>query len=407
MRNMSEKTKIYYLSTYCSPKVFNVLFESAKIKPRIAAQKFNGLLMEGLGMNISDCEIDSLSAIPVTTKTHEKKFWRFESEINGNLRRRYIPLINMALLKEATLFFFAFFSILFWDFFAHGKRKVIICDTLNLSISLGALFASKLIRRKIVAIVTDVPDLMLSTTNSRSLKHRLYYFLVNKVITNYDAYVLLTKQMGSLINVNKKPFIVIEGLVDHKQLDEKSCNVNEETNKTIIYSGGVYEEYGIKKLVNAICRIEDQGINIHIYGDGDMVTELKELCKTDKRIIYKGVVPNNDVVMAQKKASLLVNPRPADLELSAYSFPSKTLEYMVSGTPVLTTRLKGIPEEYFNYVYSICNESETGISETLQKIFQLPNSERVAMGARARKFVLENKNNKIQGKKLLLFINSL
>ena len=60
-------------------------------------------------------------------------------------------------------------------------------------------------------------------------------------------------------------------------------------------------------------------------------------------------------VAEELKATLLVNPRPTTEEFTIYSFPSKNMEYMASGTPLLTTKLPGMPEEYHQYVLAILN----------------------------------------------------
>ena len=66
-----------------------------------------------------------------------------------------------------------------------------------------------------------------------------------------------------------------------------------------------------------------------------MVEKIIACSKKDNRIVFKGMVPNKIVVEDQLKATLLVNPRPSIGEFTRYSFPSKNMEYMVSGTPMV------------------------------------------------------------------------
>ena len=77
----------------------------------------------------------------------------------------------------------------------------------------------------------------------------------------------------------------------------------------------------------------------------------KKLAQQYPAVKYKGVAPNAVIVEEELKATLLVNPRPTGEEYTKYSFPSKNMEYMASGTPVLTTCLPGMPAEYNEYVY--------------------------------------------------------
>lgn len=404
---MSEKIKILYLSTFCSEKVFKVIHDSALIKPRIAGQKFNGMLLEGLALNFSNCEVESISAIPITAKSHKKRIWFFNREFDSNLRKNYIPLINIPFIKELVHVVYVFFSIVLWRFFTEGKNKIIICDILNLSNSIAVLFASRLLGIRTVAVVTDVPHLMLRTDNHFTIRYDLFQFLVSKIMAYYDSFVFVTVFMNNLLNTNNKPYIIIEGLVNLKDVYDHDSFLQNEGNREIVYTGGLFKEYGVDTLIHAFKSLRIEDLSLHIYGDGDMVDELKEIGRKDPHIIYKGVVLNFEARKAQRNAILLINPRPSNLDLAPYSFPSKILEYMVSGSPVLTTKLRGIPEEYFEYLYTIDNEDVIGVAESLRVILELDKNEREDFGLKAKKFVLENKNNKIQSEKLLLFLKKL
>lgn len=88
------------------------------------------------------------------------------------------------------------------------------------------------------------------------------------------------------------------------------------------------------------------------FGDGTAAEQVKARAAGNPRIRYFGVVPHSQILAYERRASLLVNLRPTQETYTEYSFPSKTIEYMLSGTPLLTTRLKGIPDAYFDYVFT-------------------------------------------------------
>ena len=128
---------------------------------------------------------------------------------------------------------------------------------------------------------------------------------------------------------------------------------------------------------------------------------MKEYCKKFPSIKYMGVKPNAEIVEEELKASLLVNPRHSTGEYTEYSFPSKNLEYMVSGTPVLTTELAGMPDEYKDYVFLIKDETSDGIAQDFRDILSQTPEELHAFGVRAKEFVLREKNNVIAAKKIM------
>ena len=74
------------------------------------------------------------------------------------------------------------------------------------------------------------------------------------------------------------------------------------------------------------------------------------------------------------------------------------MDYLASGTPTITTRLPGIPEEYFKYCYCLDKDSPTAIKNKIIEVCELPLSELEKTGVAARNFILEQKNpiNQVQ-----------
>lgn len=80
---------------------------------------------------------------------------------------------------------------------------------------------------------------------------------------------------------------------------------------------------------------------------------------------------------------------------------------MASGTPLCTTRLPGMPTEYYPYVYFFDDETEQGMLDTLKNVLAKDAKEHHELGKRAKEFVLTEKNNVIQAKKLIDFISTV
>lgn len=404
---MKDIKKIIYISRLCSPKVMDYLFSTSLEKPRLCTQKFHFLIAKGLALYSETCKVNSLSAVPVTPRDHKRKFWKISSEVVDNVEYSYVPMINLPFIKHPCLFTYTFLRLLYLGLRKEKEDKVFICDILNLTISSAALLASKFIRVKTVAIITDMPGLMVSSENSRSLVHKVFNFFVSKYMVNYDGYILLTEQMNEKVNPHDKPYMVMEGLVD-KQMDLMPNRLEEKADeKILIYAGGIYEKYGIKKLILAFMRLDMQDIGLHIYGSGPMAADMPRYMEKDRRIKYFGMVPNEEVVKEELKATLLINPRPSSEELTKYSFPSKNMEYMVSGTPIVTTPLPGMPEEYNEYVYLFEDESVEGIYKTLDSLLSKPREELHEFGYRAKRFVIDKKNNAKQANTILAFLERL
>ena len=272
--------------------------------------------------------------------------------------------------------------------------------------AIGSLLASKLWGLRSVAVVTDIYDQMVGqrTRGFKTVIKKLAGILNKKYVGLFDRYILLTEDMNAIVNPKKRPFIVMEALCDEKLSDVVWESADKSFPKVIMYAGGLEEKYGLKMLVQAFRTISDDNIELHLYGSGSYVEELVDETKEDRRIKFWGVKSNEEIMDAESKATLLVNPRFTTEEFTRYSFPSKNMEYMVSGTPVLTTKLPGMPSEYYPYVYLIEDESVDGFALAMSSILQLPSDILQRKGLAARNFVLREKNNIRQGGRIMNLI---
>lgn len=393
---------ILYISTLCSPQVLDYIFETSVVKPGLAIQKFHRLLVEGLS-SINETYVESLSSLPVIYSSHKRRIWMIKSERINNIRFNYIPIINLPFIKNSIVVIYTFIKVLIQNVFINTNKKIVICDVLNLSMSISALLACKLTNTKIIALVTDLPGLMISSLQNGNT---IYSSLANSIISKFDGYILLTDQMNAVVNPKNRPYMIMEGLVDISMNSSENHLCHKAKERIILYAGGLYEKYGIVKLIEAFRLLPDIDLLLYIYGTGEMETEMPSYMLIDNRIKYMGVVPNNEVVMMQIKATLLINPRPTIEEFTKYSFPSKTMEYLVSGTPLVTTRLPGITKEYNEFVYFLDDESLNGIYSTLKILLSKPKEELHEFGLKAKTFVLKEKSNIIQGSKVLNFLNT-
>lgn len=389
--------KIFYVYSNCSPQKYKSLVESSKIMILQQAQKYHQLMMEGLIAN--NCDVLAMSSLPVNRELTKKIFFKAEDDEYKDIKYKYLSFTNLPVLRNICIFIGSFFTAL------RKKDRICICDILNISISAGALLASKITGNKAIGIVTDVPGVF---SDGKNDKIPLIQKINGWILGKFDAYLFLTEQMNDLLNKDKqRPYIVIEGHVDIGMSDSNNLLDNKYDKNVCIYSGSIKKIYGIKLLVQAFLEAKIENAELHIYGDGDYADELKEISRNNPCIKYFGVKPNAYIVAEQLKAALLINPRPTNEEYTRYSFPSKNMEYMVSGTPTLTTKLPGMPEEYNEYVYLIEDETVKGLSSALKNVLSKSREVLHEKGMKAKEFVLREKNNIIQSRKVLDLIKKL
>ena len=381
--------KIIYVSSLVSQNKMNDIIKKSKKKPLQSIQKFHRLLCEGLAQNGAD--VKTISSIPMSRSISNKIMWFDKKQSINGVEYNYIPFINFKFLRQLSTFIGTLIKVT-KECIKERKEKVFICDILNTTIASTTLILSKIFKIKCIAIVTDLPrDMGAKFSISREVNEKLQ----NK----YDAYIVLTEAMNSVVNSNNKPFIVMEGMADASIKQKSNKLENKYKEKVCIYAGGLYEKYGVKELAEAFKLLKQDNIRLHIYGSGELENYFEK--NEDPKIKYFGVVENEKIVMEEMKATLLINPRFSKEEYTKYSFPSKNIEYMSTGTPVLTTKLPGMPKEYYEYIYCIENENVNGIKNALADALSRPIEELHEKGSKAQEFVLKKKNNIIQSKNII------
>lgn len=219
-----------------------------------------------------------------------------------------------------------------------------------------------------------------------------------------DKFVLLSKQMEEKIDRAKGRSIVVEGLaskVDHEPVPVKNGVI-----KTVLYTGALQDFTGIEELVNAFTMTSDANYRLVICGGGPLAQMIQDASRKDRRIEFKGSIPREEAVALQKNAMLLVNPRKPTVSLTRYSFPSKTMEYMASGTPMLGYKLEGIPEEYYCHMFVPDNLNVESLSSKINEVLSLPPDELQKFGNSAKEFIRNNKEASRQVSKIINFLKS-
>jgi glycosyltransferase involved in cell wall biosynthesis len=272
----------------------------------------------------------------------------------------------------------------------------------------AALYAKKKFNNiKLCLIVPDLPEYM---ENSSGLIWNLRQIIqkdAHKLVPKFDSFVLLTDAMVARLNLQKKPWVRIEGMIDPQEHLIRSKSDETSFKKIVMYSGTLAIRYGILDLLEAFENIKEPEYELWICGAGNTEKAIKFKAKNDKRIRFFGLVSREMVLEMQKLALVLVNPRSSQSEYTKYSFPSKTMEYLLSGKIVIMRRLLGIPEEYHKYIYFTLDDRIESLQNAIVYVCEMSKESRIIIGNNAREFVLTEKNYESQTCKVMELIKSI
>lgn len=382
------------ISSYCQKK-------GIKTSAADIAQSY---MIHGLEKN---SKIESLDVIgSVRIKPYPKtKIIKFESLEQSSIKglMKGVGYINLPLIG----FFFREKSIIAqakeWAKKNREKKDIII---FIYSMHSPFMKAAKAIKRiipnaKIVLIVADLPLYMDTRGLIRKVLKQINWWQIQGLMKSMDKYLLYTKYMADYLKLSAEKWMVFEGLIDAERAVD---NVQEKMKRRVcIYAGNLDARYGINTLIKAFEKVKSDVV-LHIYGAGFDRNKIEMITQNIPNVEYKGIVTPDEMFEIMKHATLLINPRPSNLGLSKYSCPSKTFEYMASGTPVLMTHLPGLPDEYKPYLFFPETENSDGFATAIDRIMEIDEKELEKFGIQAAEFIKTKKNSEYVMNNVMNFV---
>ena len=201
---------------------------------------------------------------------------------------------------------------------------IIITDTLRLNLIKTAKKMAKQYGVKVVGMLTDNPFNL--SSGSSFIKKSL-----RKEVSALDGYLSLTQNLVTTFNQHV-PSYVFEGLVTEEKEGRKDPIHN-----YFYFGGSLYERYGVKTLVDAF---HDTTVNCKLVlaGSGPLDKYIEEMAEKDYRILYLSQISKEKNIAYMRNSIANINPRPLDKKLDEESVPSKLIEYLSIGTPVISTK---------------------------------------------------------------------
>lgn len=332
--------------------------------------------------------------------------FKYKNKPNLSSNCIYISFINIPILKQISQIINTFLALrnvlrkcnnpilLSYNLFPQNGIPVILCNILY--------------KCKLAAIIADPP---IDQAEKRKLLIKILYNIYNKLckfnIKLCKNLIVLNKEIINLYNSNAS-YIVLDGGIDECETKTKYFDFNQnKMEKNIVYSGSLTEYSGILRLIEAIRVIDKDDVCLHIYGSGPLENEIREIVKTENKIKYFGVVNNEEILTIQKKAWFLINPRIIDNQISRLTFPSKILEYLVSGTPIIATRLNGIGKEYERYLNYTDGDSVMDFVNIINKVYNEQYSYYIEKSKKGRRFAIKCKNWPAQSAKIRKYLSTI
>ena len=183
----------------------------------------------------------------------------------------------------------------------------------------------------------------------------------------------------------------------------ESVGISENDN-VVIFVGTIYPFAGLMQIINNFENLkkENQNIKLIIVGGGPSYSQLKKLViekNLESEIILTNFIDQNEIPKYISLADICINPFEINY-LTDRIVPTKIIEYLACGKPVLSTPLSGTKELLPNEKFGILYSNSDNFVNTLSSLL-LDKNKLKQLGKQAFEYAQKNHNWNILSKQLL------
>lgn len=393
--------KVVYLGYVVSPDEANQDSGAS-----VAGNKMQWNVIKNL-VSWEDVDITCVTVTPLAAFPHDKKMFQgYEvRELIPGVASHQVAYLNFPVIKQ-------FFQII--NVYKTAKKvikekqaDVLFCFNMFPQVGIPMRWLKKRFPElDTICLLADLP--IDDNTNRKGLSLFLRRKMEKstwKSMRACEQYIVLNKQVIEKY-LPDKPYIVVDGGIDEGDIERYDVPGEKNGEHNIVYCGALTKYNGIINLISAMKYVNAHNVVLDIYGDGYLRDYVEKSAKINPRIRYHGRISNQLVMQKQREAWGLINPRIIDDPIAKVTFPSKTFEYLLSGTPVISTRLNGYGEEYKGCMIFAEQDSPEGIAEAINYMAEMSSDKLKEMTKRARNMVCLQKSWKAQSKRIKKFICS-
>ena len=333
-------------------------------------------------------QVDVISIRPYSRSKCKIKKLVAENKTIGNINYHYLKISTnknfrgLSLINQVKKLMPSLIS----------EEAVLVTDTINPRCVQLSSYINKNYNIPCIGLCTDSPK------NISGSNHLYTSFILNNS-KHFDGYISLTEALNTLYNKSDKPHLKFEGIVE-----SDSQNIDVKGNY-FFFGGALMKRYGIYELIEAFKMIKNKDLSLLICGhhsDG----ELEDAINSDQRIKYLGTLPVKEVLALESHAIANINPRPYDEQLDKLSVPSKTIEYLTSGSLTISVRNSEIQNHFSDCAIWINSNDAEDLYGALTKAISMSEKERKNVAIKAKNTAISLYSFEKIGKLLTDFLST-
>lgn len=346
--------------------------------PQVSAVKFQAALLSGLAAR---AQVRVVGTPPISAFPRNKAIWLQGADfsLDTGVAGRLIPVLNLPLLRLVWRFVAGLIS---GNRFCRADRpNAILVYALHTPFLVAAALLSWWHNVPVGVFIPDLPLHMAGRRERglRGLMKRMDDLLLRALVKKASVVFPVTEHIARDWLPQGVRHAVIEGIAP-KIEGTPALHMPPSGRKRMLYTGHFSQ---IANFVQLFAESSQLDVECVLMGGGPELDDISAIAARDPRIVIKPFTTGAELSKEFDEASLLINPRNSGWNGARYSFPSKLFDYMTRGIPVASTRLPGIPLEYFDAFFEIDDANQAGLAASLQDALDAGVSEyqrRIAKG---------------------------
>lgn len=213
------------------------------------------------------------------------------------------------------------------------------------------------------------------------------------------------------VGVDEEKIQIVNMTVDPSRFE--GISKHNDVKRYVAYCGNASNNKdGADQLIRAFALISSQNPQLYLYiigqapnrGESNNNISLAHSLGVGDKVVFTGSVSYSDMPQLLKDASILALDRPDSLQ-AKYGFPTKLGEYLLTGNPVVLTRVGDIPRFITDGENGMLSEPSDPdeFSFKLNWLLKHP-SEASEIGKKGRETALEHFNSRKEAGKIVNFI---
>lgn len=389
--------KVALLGFALPPAEFQAFMQTESGMP-VQTQRFGTALATALEQ--SDLVVSRVSVAPASDFPRNRRVLfrsRRHTDGAGTLE---LGFVNVLGLKHLTRYLSARRALTRWArrsgpgcVVVHGVNSALLWAALHTATGHAGI--------RVIPVLTDAPSLVTpyDTWLTRTLK-QFDRRLIRSSLRHCDGVIALTESLAQDLAPGK-PSLRMEGIATSQSRAGPGRRPAPAIDR-VVYCGGLRESYGLGLLLDAV-RLSSASWTLAVCGRGPMAAEIEQEAAANPRVQFRGMLTTEEIEDIYAEAALLINPRPIGETMALYSFPSKVLEYLASGRPVMSTALPTLPPDYHDHLI-LCPDEPGPLAATIDAFFASDPTGRERRAALARQFILTSRGTAAQGQRMADFL---